>query len=135
MSIQNCSKCGKMFHYNFGEKLCRDCKDTLIDEFNRVKKFIQKNKKVSITEVSKNCDVTTKQILKWVRDEKLRFENSDHIGIDCMACGKNIPYGRYCEECKAKIVKGFNEPKPKRILNPFAQKKQVSAENRYRFNK
>lgn len=51
-------------------------------------------------EISEKCDVSTRQIEQWIREERLSFSDDSPIGIACEVCGATIRTGRYCERCK-----------------------------------
>ena len=53
--------------------------------------------------ISKDCDVTVKQIKQWVREERLTFSDDSVEGIECEQCGTMIRTGRYCDSCRVKI--------------------------------
>lgn len=126
MSIRNCSKCGKIFNYVAGKPVCQTCRKTLEEKFKETRLYIKKNVSASIAEVSQECDVDTKQIKQWVREERLSFSDSSSVGIDCEVCGKSIKTGRFCGECKEKMTGDLKsvyvkEEAPKE--NPFARDK------------
>lgn len=100
MDVRNCRKCGKIFNYINGAPICPACKSNLESQFQEVKEYIRKNKEATIIEVSEECDVSTKQIRQWVREERLSFTNNSEIGIECERCGVTIKTGRFCNKCK-----------------------------------
>jgi len=126
MNIRNCSKCGKIFNYVAGKPVCPNCRKNLEEKFKETRQFIKKNPNASIAEVSEECDIDTKQIKQWVREERLSFSENSSIGIDCEVCGKSIKTGRFCEDCKEQMTGDLKsvyvkEEKPKE--NPFARDK------------
>ena len=79
----------RMTYYNYYET-----KDEL------VKDYIEENPRADMREISENCDVSTRQIEQWIREERLSFSDDSPIGIACEVCGATIRTGRYCERCK-----------------------------------
>ena len=79
----------RMTYYNYYET-----KDEL------VKDYIEDNPRADMREISENCDVSTRQIEQWIREERLSFSDDSPIGIACEVCGATIRTGRYCERCK-----------------------------------
>lgn len=128
MNVRNCMKCGKIFNYSVGRPICPVCRKELDDKFKDVKLFIKRNVDASIAEVSEKCDVETKQIKQWIREERLGFSDKSAIGIDCEVCGKTIKTGRFCDECKKTVTSdlqgAYEKPEAKKE-NPFARKKDV----------
>ena len=64
------------------------------------KRQIEDNPRADMREISENCDVSTRQIEQWIREERLSFSDDSPIGIACEVCGATIRTGRYCERCK-----------------------------------
>ncbi|NLJ89542.1 MAG: flagellar protein [Clostridiales bacterium] len=104
MDVINCKRCGNIFNYFVGEKICPTCKNKLNEQFDTVKDYIYNNPKASIQEVSRECDVSMAQITKWVREERLEFTEDSLVGIECERCGVSIRTGRYCKSCKTNLT-------------------------------
>ena len=107
MEVRNCIKCGKIFNYMSGPRFCPACKDKLEAKFKEVKKYIQENPHATIQEVSEEMEVETRQIHQWIREERLLFSEDSLVTIDCEGCGAAIRTGRYCDDCKFRLTKGF----------------------------
>lgn len=105
MDVRNCKQCGRLFNYIGGSysRLCPDCIAKLEDKFQQVKEYIESNRAVSMHEVCEVCDVSSKQVEQWVREERLVFAEDSAIGVSCEICGATIKSGRYCENCKIKL--------------------------------
>lgn len=103
MEVKTCKHCKKLFNYLGGPPICSGCKDKLEAKFVEVKEYVRDNPKVGINEVSEAMEVSTNQIRRWIREERLCFSEDSGVGIDCESCGKIIRSGRYCEACKAKL--------------------------------
>ena len=96
MDVRNCRMCGKLYNYIGGpyRGLCPDCVRKMEDKFEEVKEYINENGTATISQVSADCEVSVKQIEKWVREERLCFAADSPIGIACEKCGKMIKSGR-----------------------------------------
>lgn len=131
MEVVNCRSCGKMFNLMSNEKICPACKKRLEDKFQEVKEFLQDNPNSSVDFISKQMDVSVKQIRQWVREERLVFSPDSPGGIECESCGKMIHSGRFCETCKSNLADSFSNAyeKPK----PAAPQKRKSDGNKMRF--
>lgn len=101
VKIDVCKVCKKLFHSLKEEKICPDCKEEQADEFRKVKQYIREHKGAGIEEVSQACEVSHKQLLNWVREERLYFDDAAKVALPCLRCGKGISMGKYCNECLA----------------------------------
>ncbi len=108
MNLKNCKKCGKMFNYIAGMPICPQCRENAEAQFQVVKKFVQENKQASIPEIVENCNVETKQIQQWIREERLFFADDSPVKINCEICGTQISTGRFCDKCKKETMNGLN---------------------------
>jgi flagellar operon protein (TIGR03826 family) len=104
MDVRNCKSCGKIFNYISGQPLCPSCMKALEVKFGVVKEYIYNNPGAGMQEVAEENDVTTTQIQKWIREERLSFAEDSMVGIDCENCGASIKTGRYCKSCKDKLA-------------------------------
>ncbi|WZL82099.1 flagellar protein [Vallitaleaceae bacterium 9-2] len=100
MDVRNCKKCGRIFNYVGGQPICAQCKSELENKFTEVKTYIRRNPTANIGQVAEECDVDTRQIRQWVREERLIFSADSAMGIECEKCGKSIRTGRFCDDCK-----------------------------------
>lgn len=119
MDVRNCKTCGKLFNYISGPPICTGCARKLEDKFAEVKEYIYNNPGAGMQEVSEAFEVTTSQIQKWIREERLSFAEDSLVGIECENCGANIKTGRFCKSCKDKLATNlsniYKEPeKPKK---------------------
>lgn len=135
MEVRNCRKCGRMFNYLSGPVICPACRDAIEAKFQEVKKYIQQNGKASMHEISEECDVDTGQIQQWIREERLQFSDDSPIRVACESCGKMIGSGKYCNECKEKMMHQLNGAMGKHGIAVESPKEthQKSAHNRMRF--
>lgn len=114
MNVSNCKSCGRLFNVISNTRICPDCQRKLEEKFQEVKEYLKENPFANIDVLSKECDVSVKQIKEWVREERLVFAEGSMDGIECEQCGKLIRTGKYCDECKVKITnnlrQGINAP-------------------------
>ena len=125
MEVRNCRGCGRLYNYIGGTYLlCPACMDELEEKFKHVKDFIKDNPKANMHEIAEANDVSTKQIERWVREERLFFADDSPIGISCEGCGTMIKSGRLCPNCKDNMSRTlghmYNEniPAPKKNGGP-----------------
>ncbi len=103
MDARNCRMCGKMFNYISGRQICSNCKKDLEEKFAEVKEYVREHKDASIAEVSEELSVPVKQIKDWIREERLQFSAATGE-ICCENCGKPITTGKFCDNCRKKMV-------------------------------
>lgn len=105
MEVRNCKSCGRLYNYIGGTyRLCPECMRKLEDKFQEVKEYIEENPRSDMRQISEECDVSTKQIEQWIREERLTFSEESPIGIACEVCGRSIKTGRFCENCKESMA-------------------------------
>ena len=131
MEITTCANCGRLFKYIRGDRICTKCQKQLDDKFTEVKKYVRENPNVGINELSKEMDVSIRQIHRWVREERLVFSDDSPIGIPCECCGVTIKTGRYCDSCRITLQNGFKEAAGVRVRE--REKPRKSTDNKMRF--
>jgi len=85
------------------EKICPECQHKLEEKFQEVKEYLKENPLSTMEVLSKECEVSVKQIKEWVREERLTFTEGSMEGIECEQCGVMIRTGRFCDKCKTEI--------------------------------
>lgn len=104
MNVMNCRSCGRLFNVISNEKICPECRKELEDKFQEVKNYLQEYPNSSMEVVSREINVSVKQIKQWVREERLILSEASEAGITCECCGKMIRTGKYCDECKTNMT-------------------------------
>ncbi|MBR5127975.1 MAG: flagellar protein [Roseburia sp.] len=132
MDVRNCKGCNRLFQYIGGAVLCPVCKEELENKFQEVKEYIYNNKGASIAQVSENTGVSPKQIKQWIREDRLVLSEATADGITCEKCGTPIRSGRFCEQCKNKMVNEFDGVMG-RSKGTVVEKKIDKAGNKMRF--
>lgn len=130
MDVINCKDCGRLFNALTRVRLCPQCQAKLEDKFQEVKKYVNENPGSTIEIVSKECEVSTKQIKQWLREERLTFSAESMQGIECEQCGVMIRSGRFCDACKAKLQ---NDLRSATYIPTAEEKKTVRDKDRMRF--
>ena len=114
MEVTNCRSCGRLFNVLNNETICPNCQKKLDEKFKEVKQLLEENPNASVEKVSTETHTSTKQIRKWIREERLILSEGVLDGITCDRCGKPIRTGKYCDECKAKmantLMSAFEKP-------------------------
>ncbi|MBQ7200738.1 MAG: flagellar protein [Eubacterium sp.] len=134
MELIGCVRCGKLFQYVSGPRVCQNCSKALEEKFMEVKQYVREHPNVDMRTLSKECDVSPKQIQRWVREDRLVFSSDSPIGIPCERCGKTIKSGRFCENCKNGITHDLEDAAGiKKQAKPEPQKKKAPDSDKMRF--
>lgn len=130
VNVMNCKTCKRLFNQFSNEKICPECQRQLEEKFQEVKEYLKENPLATMEVLSKECDVTIKQIKEWVREERLTFTEGTCEGIECEQCGVLIKTGRYCDKCKMEIQNNLRSAIHVRKEEP---KKKERERDRMRF--
>jgi hypothetical protein len=110
-----CKRCKRLFA-SFSESCyCPECDREIEAQYRKVRDYIRDNPGEDIDQVSKATETPRKQIMDWVREERLQFSNPELVGLRCRKCGKIIATGMFCRECKKEITEAFKEDNPKPV--------------------
>lgn len=103
--VRNCRKCGKIYTYIGGNPICPACKQEEEEDFKRVKEYLYKNPGASISEVSKELEISVEKIKRFLKDGRLEILSDDgNMFLECEKCGKSIKSGRLCSECENNLA-------------------------------
>lgn len=102
--LKNCRRCKKIFMYTVGPQICEACKKLEEEEFERVRKFLKEFPGATIQEVSKETEVSTHLIYKFLREGRIEVAENSPIALQCENCGVRILSGRFCVNCSRKIA-------------------------------
>ena len=132
--VTNCRRCGRLFNYITGQRICPACKQEIEEKFEEVKKYIQENRTASMKKITEDCNVDANQVQMWIRQERLQFADDSPIKVNCEKCGKMIASGRFCETCRNQMASNLNNmmTKSTATLKEEARKGDPS-KNRMRF--
>ncbi len=133
MEIKNCKSCGKIFNYFAGNQVCPTCTRKSDDQFDIVKDYIYEHPGAGIQEVAEECKVSTHQIKKWVREERLEFAEDSLVGIECENCGISIRTGKFCAGCKSKLTNDLNSLYKNKKKPSVERSKRQSRDHKMRF--
>lgn len=110
MPMRNCRRCKKIFNYiPGGPKICPECRQQTENDFKKVKEYIYENKGCSINEVSEATGVSTREIMHFLREERLEVSEGLASELKCEKCGRPIKSGRLCKECMESFKKSVGK--------------------------
>lgn len=104
MNVQSCKRCGRLYETFLEVQVCQACYKILEDKLDEVRKFIHVNEEAGLEEVAIALKVTSKQLLGWVRESRLKFSETSGVKVPCLKCGEGISHGKYCPYCRQDIM-------------------------------
>ena len=134
-SVQACMVCRRLFNSAFGEMVCPACRDKAEEDLKKVKDYLWKNPNSPLYKVAEDCEVTEKEIKKWLRDGRIKLSEDSLIEMYCEGCGARISSGRFCDKCKAGTINGMNDiiKQSRAVEETAGKKKPVRDKERMRF--
>lgn len=103
-----CSQCGgRLVFEGSGAYRCVSCKNIELDNFGKVKKFLDENGAASAIVIEQATGVNRKVIEQMLREGRLEIPEPSAYYIKCERCGCDIRYGRFCPECIKELAGGI----------------------------
>lgn len=131
MAVRSCPRCRSLFQYTSGDPICQKCKDLEEKDFQVVRKFVRDNPKSTISDTSKETHVSTKLIIKFIKQERLEVSPESPMGVECERCGKIIKSGKLCKECSKELAQGLGNHKESAKKSSAPVKQDTSAKMRF----
>ena len=108
MNIKNCTVCKKIFYPVDGSSICGECIKAENEQFVKVRDYLRNNKGADINVVSEETGVTTKKILRYLKEGKLEVSDGMKDFLKCEKCGVSIRSGQYCRKCIDELSKNLS---------------------------
>jgi len=103
--VRNCRRCGKIFNYISGPPICSECKQEDEANFRKVKEYLYDHPKASLFEVSRELEISVKQIKAYLKEGRLEIVGEGgNMFLECERCGKAISTGRLCNQCSNEVT-------------------------------
>lgn len=102
MDLRNCRRCGRVYAYD-GFDLCRACRRIDEKDFEKVREYLDENPGADINEISEETKVSSKKIIKFLKEGRLEIKDENNLLLYCEKCGKPIKSGRFCKKCTSKL--------------------------------
>jgi len=103
--FKKCKSCGGRLIYLYsGIYECEDCNRKDMDEFGKVKSYLDKNGPTPAITISEKTGVTIDVINDFLRKGRVEIPEDSPYYIKCEKCGTDIRYGRFCPECVAHLA-------------------------------
>ena len=129
-----CQCGGKLFHIGGGKYKCKTCEEVVLDDYGKVKQFLEENGAVPSMVISQCTGVSIEIIDSLLKDGRLEIVENSKYFLNCQKCGCAIRSGRFCIDCAKELAQGvqsllYNEvgEKPK---NENRQGKMYYLKNR-----
>lgn len=96
-----CSQCGGvMIFKGVGEYQCEDCKSTELDDYGKVRQFVEVHKGATAAAIEEGTGVSQRTIRQMLRESRLEVTADSRAFLHCEICNANIRYGRFCSKCE-----------------------------------
>lgn len=95
MDYKNCIRCNKLFNYESGPILCRECNQIV---FDKIKGYLEKNKLAPAKTISTDLKIPFNVVKAYLKDDRLMVVRGNDVKL-CALCGDIISEGNYCEIC------------------------------------
>lgn len=100
-----CKKCGgKLFYQNGGMYQCEDCGAEELDDFGKIKQFLEENGPAPETEIAEATEVPLEIIHLFLKHGRLEILEGSKFYIQCEKCGCALRFGRFCYSCTREIA-------------------------------
>lgn len=107
MELKNCIDCGKVFIHP-SRDLCPSCYEVEEVDFKKVREYLWNKRSSSVEDVHEMTGVPVKRIVKFIRERRLTGMGVD-LTMPCEGCGTPIFEGRFCADCRDRIMVNLTE--------------------------
>ena len=102
--LVSCEVCGSSLYYiGIGQYQCKKCNEVFLDDYGKVRAFLEENGPCSAIVISKATGVDKDFIDILLHRGKLEIPENSKYFIKCERCGGSLRYGRICPSC-AKVL-------------------------------
>ncbi|MDA7025515.1 hypothetical protein PJ311_02685 [Bacillus sp. CLL-7-23] len=104
--LANCPRCEALFMKSSFQTVCHKCLKEEELCFEKVYKFIkkQKNRQSTMMQIVEETGVDEELILKFIKQKRIQISHLPNLGYPCDRCGASIRAGRYCAACEQDIA-------------------------------
>lgn len=101
-----CDCGGKFFHIGGGKYECEKCGNLVLDDFGKVKQFLEENGTMPIMAISQCTGVSIEIIESLLKDGRVEISENSKYFLGCQKCGCAIRSGRFCIDCAKELAQG-----------------------------
>ncbi len=98
---------GSLEYSGLGEYRCEQCGATILDDFGKVRKFLEKNGPSPAVIISEGTGVPVSKINDFLKEGRIEIPDGSDVYIQCEKCGTEIRFGRFCPSCAAGLAKSI----------------------------
>ena len=111
-----CEECGGIVRFRgSGRYVCEECGHVVLDDFGKVKDFLERRGPSNIMEISYATGLERSVVAKLLMDGRIQVLQKSENSRTCVNCGISIAHGKYCKNCSDLISRRRKkeEAKPK----------------------
>ena len=107
---RRCSKCGTMMKYlALGEFRCPACGNEEMDDYGKIRKYLDAHGTASAAEIETATGVRRSVINDYLKKGRLEITDGSSVFLKCEICGRDIRFGRVCQNCGKNLVTKQND--------------------------
>ncbi|MCI8509830.1 MAG: hypothetical protein K2J90_01825 [Lachnospiraceae bacterium] len=100
-----CKQCrGKLFYQNSGVYRCEDCGAEEMDDFGKVKLYLEENGPSPAPFISEETGVPLEVVNIFLKNGRLEIPEGSRYYIKCEKCGCALRFGRFCHGCTKELA-------------------------------
>ncbi len=106
VNLKKCDECrGDIKYVCDGLYKCEKCGKEFLDDYGKVKEYLYKNGKSSISEISRATGVSMISVHNMLKYCKMEILQPSVTYLRCEMCGTSLTHGQICKECSQKLLK------------------------------
>jgi hypothetical protein len=108
--LVKCEACGGALVYTgLGQYKCRECEAIYLDDFGKVRQFLEENGPTPSIVISKVTGVEKNIVDLMLAEGKLEIPEGSKYYIKCEKCGCALKFGTICPECAKAMTAQLKE--------------------------
>lgn len=107
LNVDNCPKCGRIYMKNSRE-FCPACLKEIDLQYEKCIKHLRDHRGLTLQELSEATEVSTKQIIKFIREGRISMINAPNLSYPCEVCGAPIRDQLICDSCRQRLARDVN---------------------------
>lgn len=127
MSISQCKRCSKLYA-KIKAPYCPECIDEIDRQFKIVRDYMMDHPGAEINTILEETKVEEKLLFYLLREGRLSFIRNS--GLNCQKCGVQVPSGRFCNACNAKLKSDFSILEDRLSQDVQAEKQETEKSNK-----
>jgi hypothetical protein len=96
-----------MIYQESGIYQCSLCQHEQLDDFGKIKKYLDEHKGASAVDVAEGTGVKLEMVRTFLKDGRIQIPEGSKLFIRCERCGCALRHGRFCSDCTRELVGGL----------------------------